>query len=158
MITPLLKKLNHKAQEIFIIAAPDEFKTEMDAMKKAGNKVTEIPLSSLSKLKQLEFILSFVQTQAEVERIIQRADDKLLPDAVVWFAYPKGTSKKYKAAINRDNGWEALGKKGFEPVRAIAVDEDWSALRFRKVEFIKTMTRNANFAMTAEGKIKAGKK
>jgi hypothetical protein len=38
----------------------------------------------------------------------------------------------------------------------VAIDEDWSALRFRKVAFIKTMTRS--FAMTEEGKEKAGKK
>jgi hypothetical protein len=158
MTTPLLKKLNHKGQEIFIIGVPDEFKPEMEAMNKSGNKATEASLSDLNKIKQLEFILSFVQTKTEVEKIIQLADNKLQKDAVVWFAYPKGTSKKYKAAINRDNGWEALGKKGFEPVRAIAIDADWSALRFRKVEFIKTMTRNADFAMTTEGKMKARKK
>jgi hypothetical protein len=158
MTTPLLKKFNHKDhQEIFILNAPTEFKTELDAMKKSGNKTTELPVNALSKVKQLEFILSFVQTKAEVEKIIDLIDDKLGKDAIVWFAYPKGTSKKYKAVINRDNGWEALGKKGFEPVRAVAIDADWSALRFRKVEFIKTMTRNVNYAMTTEGKMKAKK-
>jgi hypothetical protein len=40
----------------------------------------------------------------------------------------------------------------------VAIDEDWSALRFRKVENIKTMTRS--FAMTAKGKekVKSAKK
>jgi hypothetical protein len=56
-------------------------------------------------------------------------------------AYPKGSSKKYKASINRDSGWESLGQHGFEGVRQVALDENWSALRFRKVEFIKVMTR-----------------
>jgi hypothetical protein len=159
MTTPLLKKFNHKEhQEIFILHAPVEFKAEMDAIKTSGNKVTELSISTLSKVKQLQFMLSFVQTKAEVEKIIDQIDDKLEKDAVVWFAYPKGTSKKYKAAINRDNGWEALGKKGFEPVRAVAIDLDWSALRFRKVEFIKTMTRSIHFAMTTEGKMKTKKK
>ena len=27
--------------------------------------------------------------------------------------------------------------QSFEPVHQVAVDEDWSALRFRRVEFIK---------------------
>jgi hypothetical protein len=75
-------------------------------------------------------------------------------DVVIWFAYPKGTSKKYKCEFNRDTGWEIFGKLGFEPVRAVAIDEDWSALRFRRVSFIKTMIRS--FALTEEGKIKAG--
>ena len=73
-------------------------------------------------------------------------------DAVIWFAYPKGTSKKYKSEINRDNGWQVLGEGGFEPVRMVAIDEDWSALRFRRVEHIKTMTRAKESRMTAQGK------
>ena len=71
---------------------------------------------------------------------------------MVWFAYPKGTSKRYRSEINRDTGWQALGRAGFEPVRAVAIDEDWSALRFRRVEFIKTMTRANEHRMTAQGK------
>lgn len=62
-------------------------------------------------------------------------------DGVLWFAYPKGTSKRYKCDFNRDNGWEILGQYGFEPVRMIAIDEYWSALRFRRAEYIKTMKR-----------------
>ena len=34
-----------------------------------------------------------------------------------------------------------MGEAGFEPVRMVAIDEDWSALRFRRAEFIKNMTR-----------------
>jgi hypothetical protein len=37
----------------------------------------------------------------------------------------------------------------------VAIDEVWSALRFRHVEYIKTMTRS--FAMTAQGKRKAAR-
>jgi len=71
---------------------------------------------------------------------------------VVWFAYPKGSSKKYTSQINRDNGWAVLGKAGFEPVRMVAIDEDWSAVRFRRVEFIKTMTRPAEARLTQKKK------
>ena len=67
---------------------------------------------------------------------------KLSPeDEAIWLAYPKGTSKRYKSKINRDNGWKYLGQFDYEGVRQIAIDEDWSALRFRKIRFIKTMTR-----------------
>jgi hypothetical protein len=34
----------------------------------------------------------------------------------------------------------------------VAIDEDWSALRFRKVEFIKTITRRESYALTTEAK------
>jgi hypothetical protein len=36
----------------------------------------------------------------------------------------------------------------------VAIDENWSALRFRKAAFIKSMTRREDFALSAEGKQK----
>jgi hypothetical protein len=158
MTTPLFKKLNHKGQEIFIIHAPGEFKAEMDALKKTGNKITALTPASLNKIKQLDFILSFVKTKEEIEEISSAIHAKLTEDAIVWFAYPKGTSKKYKAEINRDNGWESIKKKRFDTVRAIAIDADWSALRFRQVEFIKVMTGKASSPIAIEGKLKNKKK
>ncbi|MFD1294975.1 hypothetical protein ACFQ5N_14115 [Lutibacter holmesii] len=67
---------------------------------------------------------------------------------------PKKTSKNYQSEINRDNGWTLLGELGFEGVRQVAIDNDWSALRFRKVEFIKKMNRKTSAAMTEKGKQK----
>jgi len=71
----------------------------------------------------------------------------------LWFAYPKGSSKRYKCEFNRDNGWAVLGSLGFEGVRMVAIDEDWSALRFRRVEYVKNMTRS--FALSEEGKARS---
>lgn len=148
-MTPTFKKLNYKEQkEICVINHPPEFYGEVEAMKMTTSVKTDI-----NKCRELEFILIFVKSVAEVEAIVTAIDEKLKGDSIVWFAYPKGTSKKYKVDINRDNGWHALGKHGYEGVRGVAIDEDWSALRFRRVQFIKKMTRN--FAMSEEGKKKA---
>jgi len=37
-------------------------------------------------------------------------------------------------------------------VRQVAIDEDWSAVRFRRVASIKAMQRDPKTAMTARGK------
>jgi len=91
--------------------------------------------------KEIEFVLAFVKTKKDINKIFLLIQKKLKEDGIVWFAYPKGTSKKYEVEISRDNGWEELRKNGFDTVRAVSRDEDWSALRFRRVEFIKEMTR-----------------
>ena len=158
MTTALFKKLNHKEQEIIILNAPPEFKPEMDAIKKAGHELKNIIPSDLKQLKEIMFIVSFVQTKKDVEKIISTIEKKLITDAVVWFAYPKGTSKKYKAEINRDNGWESIGKIGFDTVRSVAIDDDWTGLRFRKNEFIKVMKRSPALALSEKGKARATKK
>jgi hypothetical protein len=56
---------------------------------------------------------------------------------MLWFAYPKKSSVNYTCDFSRDTGWEILGRHGFEGVRMVAIDQDWSALRFRRVEYIK---------------------
>ena len=93
--------------------------------------------TSLAKAKDVQFVLTFATKKAEVDAFSNAIAKASSGDAVVWVAYPKGTSKKYKCEFNRDNGWDLLTAHGFETVRMVAIDDDWSALRFRRVEFVK---------------------
>jgi hypothetical protein len=124
-------KLNLKDQkEILVIDAPDSFVSELKALK--GVKVHR----NLSESKQFEFALAFATQKAAVDRLSKSLAAKAEGDAVLWFAYPKGTSKRFKCDFNRDNGWEVIRAAGWDTVRQVAIDEDWSALRFRRREFI----------------------
>jgi hypothetical protein len=143
---PTFAKLNLKDQtEIVVLNAPASFESELKALK-------DVSVRRDAKGGDIDFSLAFVTTQKEVDSLGPQVAKKAKGDAVVWFAYPKGSSKKYKSQINRDNGWAVLGKAGFEPVRMVAIDEDWSAVRFRRVEFIKTMTRPAEARLTLKKK------
>jgi len=79
---------------------------------------------------------SWMLPEAKSEALLYAADFPLR--SVHVFAYPKGTSKKYKCDFNRDTGWDKLKEAGFDTVRSIAIDEDWTGLRFRRKEFIKS--------------------
>ena len=145
--TPLFKKLNlgeHK--KILVLNSPESFEAEIAQLE--GIKV----LRKASPKQKLTFVLGFAITQADCNQVSSAIVDAIEADAIVWIAYPKGTSKKYKCEFNRDTGWTFLGNAGLEPVRQVAIDEDWSALRFRKTEFIKTMTRSKKMAISEEGK------
>ena len=85
----------------------------------------------------IEFALAFVTRQAEVDTLAKALTKRALGDAILWFAYPKGTSRHYKCDFNRDTGWQVIRSAGFDTVRQVAIDADWSALRFRRTEFIK---------------------
>ena len=142
-------KLNLKDQkEVVVINAPKSFEPDMKTLD--GVKVKRTP----GDAGQIAFFLAFVTTRKEVDTLSKVVAKKTLPDAVVWFAYPKGTSKKYTSEISRDTGNEALGAAGFEPVRLVAIDDDWSAKRFRRAEFIKTMTRPEEWRFSKAGKSK----
>jgi hypothetical protein len=149
-MTPLFKKLNFKdQQEIVVLYAPLSLSEELDLIK----TYTEVKL--IDKPCPFSFLLGFVTKQEDVAAMASRWCPKTIGDAIMWLAYPKMSSKKYKCDFNRDTGWQILGDLGWEPVKMIAIDEDWSALRFRKVDFIKKMTRS--FAMTSAGKEKTKK-
>jgi len=143
---PTFAKLNLKDQtEIIVLNAPASFEPELKALK-------DVTVRRDAKGGVIDFSLVFVTTQKEVDTLGPQVAKKAKGDAVVWFAYPKGSSKKYTSQINRDNGWAVMGKAGFEPVRMVAIDEDWSALRFRRVEFIKTMNRPEDVRLTKKKK------
>jgi hypothetical protein len=149
----VFEKLNFKGQrEILVVNAPSSFETELSELK--GVAVHRDP----KPLGEIPFSLAFVTKQQEVDSLTRAIGAKAKGDSIIWFAYPKGTSKKYKCDFNRDTGWAALGKVGFEPVRQVAIDEDWSAVRFRRVEFIRSMSRDPNRALSSIGKKKAAKK
>src|SRR5262245_27643871 len=148
----IFNKLNLKSQpEILVLNAPESFEPELAAL----NNITI--RRSAGDVKEIAFSLAFVTKQKEVDAIAMTIARKAKGDAIVWFAYPKGTSKKYRCDFNRDTGWAALGAAGFEGVRMVAIDEDWSALRFGRVEFIHTITRDKKRVMTKAGKKKMAK-
>jgi hypothetical protein len=129
----LFEKLNLKAhQEIVVLQAPESFEPEL----------AKLPVLTihrhLESVAQIGFFLAFVTRKSEVEALAGPMASRAQGDATVWFAYPKGASKKYKCDFNRDTGWDALQAAGFDTVRAVAIDEDWTALRFRRVEYIKS--------------------
>ncbi len=125
-------KLNLKQQrEILVVNAPSSFEPELLALE--GVTVLRDP----KKSKAIHFALAFATRQAEVDALSKALASKAEGDAVLWFAYPKGTSKRYKCEFNRDTGWNAMRSIGFDTVRLVAIDEDWSALRFRRLEYIK---------------------
>src|SRR5262245_49582248 len=144
-------KLNLKDQnEIVVLNAPASFEPELKTLKGVAVK------RAVADAQHVGFSIAFVTAQKDVDTLAKAITRKAADDAVVWFAYPKGSSKKYTCDFNRDTGWAELGKAGFEPVRMVAIDEDWSALRFRRADFIKTMKRGAEHAISAQGRAKAG--
>ena len=128
----VFEKLNLKDhREIVVLDAPASFEPEL----------SRLPVLTIHRhiesVPAIRFSLAFVTRQGEVDKLAPQIAARAEGDATIWFAYPKGTSKKYKCDFNRDTGWDKLKAEGFDTVRAVAIDDDWSALRFRRNEFIK---------------------
>ena len=133
----LIEKLNYKGQKrIAIINDEDNFVTSISIELK-----DVIIDKDIDPRFPYDFIVIFVKSISEVELYTPLALHNLLADGVIWFCYPKKTSKKYSSELSRDDGWKILNDSGFHGIRMVAINEDWSAMRFRNVRFIKSTHR-----------------
>jgi hypothetical protein len=147
-MTPLFKKLNlGEMRCIHVLNAPASFEAELQQLDAVTVRRTV--------QGKVVFALAFVTTSAAVATAVGKLSQAAEGDALLWMVYPKTTSKRYQCEFNRDTGWASLGEAGYEPVRQVAIDEDWSALRFRRAEYIKAMRRNPEGAISQAGRKKA---
>ena len=124
-------KLNLKDQKtVVVINSPHSFENELSQLK--GAKIVR----DTQGVSSVEFAIAFVTQRKEVDRAARELIKKSTADAILWFAYPKGSSKTIKSELKRDRGWDVLRSAGFDTVRLVAIDADWSALRFRRTEHI----------------------
>ena len=129
-MTPLWKKLNLTTQDgVVLLNAPTSFASESQAL--------SLPISVELTSSRPGFLLAFVTKREEIASIAQQLG-KIDGDPVLWLAYPKGSSKNYQCDFNRDSGWEPMTDIGLRPVRQVAIDADWSALRFRNTAMVKS--------------------
>jgi len=131
-MTSIWEKLDFKnQQQILILNAPKSFEPE----------IARLPVLTIhyhiESVPHIGFALAFVTRRAEVNALVPKLAACAPGDSILWFACPKGTSKKEKSDLNPDTGWAALKKAGFDAVGSVPIDEDWTALRFRRKEFIK---------------------
>jgi hypothetical protein len=87
--------------------------------------------NKLDKTKSTNTLV-FINNNKEYLDFLKKQLKNIEPDSVLWFAYPKGTSK-IKTDINRDTIRVTGEEHGITTVTAISIDDTWSALRFRPI-------------------------
>ncbi|MGW2747343.1 hypothetical protein [Streptomyces sp. NPDC001450] len=112
----VISKLQIKpGKSVVVLGKPDDVHLEIDA---AGDAASA------------DAVLAFVTNSGDLlgadARAVLAAAQR---DALAWVAYPKGG--RLGTDLNRDTLAAALSERGVRPVRQIAIDDTWSALRFR---------------------------
>lgn len=82
------------------------------------------------------WLLAFLPDSAALEGAL--AELKAMPaGGVLWVAYRKGGAKA-GTDLNRDIIWRRLEPEGLTGVTLVAIDDEWSAMRFRRPEEVGT--------------------
>jgi hypothetical protein len=130
----LLTKLNYKGHKrIAVINAEENFFSEI--AKELNDVIID---NEIDQRCPYEFMILFVRSIAEVDQLAPVALHNLTADGILWFCYPKKSSKKHSSNLERDHGWKALNDAGFHGIRMVALNDDWSAMRFRNIKYIKS--------------------
>jgi hypothetical protein len=137
-VTPVLAKLGYKdGIDAAVVARP------------AGlAELLPLPTIELS-MRPHDWLLVFLYERADISRALAAAMH-YPAGGRLWCAYPK-KSGGLASDIDRDHGWEPLFDAGFLPVTQVAIDADWSALRFRRREEIARLTRKTLPGSAGEG-------
>jgi hypothetical protein len=72
----------------------------------------------------------FGDDAASLRAIVAAQGARLGEPETVWVAYPKAN----RTDINRDSAWPILAEYGMRPIGQVAIDDVWSALRFRPLK------------------------
>lgn len=84
-----------------------------------------------------DFVQFFATKKSEIAKSAKKLLPSAAPGALVWITYPKKSSGR-DSDLSREAVWAAMEGTGWRPVSQIAIDEIWSALRFRPTQEVKS--------------------
>lgn len=131
LISPLAKKLQIKPGKHWLLFnAPADYLTLLGPLPE-GTTV------SYEAKGSFDGVQLFVKNSLELIESLKVVMPILQPESVFWVIYPKKSSG-IKSDLEMMSSWDELGKYGYGGVAAAAVNETWTALRFKPKEQTKT--------------------
>jgi hypothetical protein len=76
------------------------------------------------------FVQIFARRLSEISKFAKKLPKHAARNALVWISFPKKTSRT-ESDLSRDVIREAMSSAGWRAMSIIAINEVWSALRFR---------------------------
>jgi hypothetical protein len=118
--TPLPKKLGIKPDgRSLLVGAPKDVAQDLGLARSAAPPAAQ----------DLDFVLLFVKTEAELRKHFTKLAAKLQPAGMLWVAWPKKAS-----GVPTDLSFDVVQKlglaSGLVDVKICAIDETWSGLKF----------------------------
>ena len=115
---PLWQKLFIKGGTVLLMNAPPGYAKLLDG---SPAKVTTRGSGSA------DTILAFASDEAQAKASLAAAGKAMAPESSLWIAYRKGDKQ-----LHRDTLWKLAEPLGFTGVSLVAVDDTWSAMRFKR--------------------------
>lgn len=137
-VSALAKKLHIKpGATVYVFGAPAGFTELLDPLPSGAARL-DVPAAGQVAAPRADVVLAFVRHADDLARLAPGALAVVRAGGVLWMAYPKGGAKA-GTDLHRDILHEAVERAhGWTGVSLVAVDERWSAMRFRPHELVGT--------------------
>jgi hypothetical protein len=118
MTTSIAEKLQIKPHSTVWLSDPAQLRL-----------LTPMPdgVREVDRLASASTAVLFAEDAAGARKLLEEQAGDLDKPGALWIAYPKGN----RTDVNRDTLWPIAADFGLRPNLQVAIDERWSALRFR---------------------------
>ncbi len=118
---PIAERLQVKGERrLVVMGAPAAVDNKIGVKKRRGD------------LSEADVILAFAGDRSHLISTLPRVLSEAPSGAIIWIAYPK-LSSKLAGDLSRDIIHALAPNFGLDTVSQIAIDDDWSALRLKRV-------------------------
>jgi hypothetical protein len=126
----LAKKLQIKpAHRVLLVNAPANYNDLLQPLPREAQLLTKAEGT-------YDVIQLFVMNSKDLQRDLLWLQDHLRPDTIFWITYPKKSSG-IESDLEMMQSWDETSKYGLSGVAAAAINETWTALRFRPSSQVK---------------------
>jgi hypothetical protein len=133
---PLARKLGlNPGMRALILASPPGY---LKLLTPPADVLTASPRAQ----ETYAFVQVFATRLSEVSDFAKKLPKLAGPNALVWISYPKKTSAT-ESNLSRDVVREAMSGTGWRAVSIVAIDEVWSALRFRPARLVGSRSKRS---------------
>lgn len=130
-MNPIAKKLLIKPGTSWLfINAPEDYLAYIDPLPEN----VQVRFTSSSKVDGIQL---FVKNKAELITEIKSIQPILKPDTILWITYPKKNTSIQTDLAMMDS-WDEVKQYGLDTVASAAINDTWTALRFRPKAMVKT--------------------
>lgn len=127
---PLTKKLQIKpGHKVLLINPPANYSELFEPLPENASL-------SFKAGGMYDVVLLFVKNSSELIRDLKWLQSHLRPDTVLWTIYPKKSSG-IESDLEMMSSWDEFNKYNYSGVAAAAIDQTWTALRFRPSDQVK---------------------
>ncbi|NCD69995.1 YdeI/OmpD-associated family protein [Mucilaginibacter agri] len=136
-MNPIVKKLLMKpGSHWLIVNAPEDYIAYIDPLPEG----VQLSFESSGKVDGVQL---FVKNKAELGEVLKAVQSSLKHDTVIWFTYPKKNTS-IPTDLEMMGSWDEAAKYNLRPVASAAINNIWTALRFKPQDQVKvSASRNS---------------